>query len=224
MTAYAYVDEDGIAHPLPAQGTFTINGQTMTTSVFSFPDEDLALSNIFPIIDVPPPTTGANQKVVPTNNLLVGGPNDLWRVRREYLIEDETPADYRETLCNALDAERDARIDAGFTYSGWLFQSRPSDRENIAGAAQAAFMALANGADPMSYHWHGDPVNPFQWITADNSLVSMTAPEVIALFNQGVQFKSALTFYCRARKNWVLDPARTVPELKGMDVTAGWPA
>ena len=52
-----------------------------------------------------------------------------------------------------VDAERDRRIDAGIEFRGVMFQSRATDRENIAGAAQLAFMAMVAGAQPGDLRW-----------------------------------------------------------------------
>ena len=78
-----------------------------------------------------------------------------------------------------VDIERDHRMAAGVEFKGALFQSRPSDRENIIGAAQSAFMALASGAKPGDLRWL-DPGKDFTWIAADNTLVPMDAPTVVA--------------------------------------------
>jgi hypothetical protein len=77
-------------------------------------------------------------------------------------------------------AERDRRIDDSFVFNGVSYQCRAADRENIAGAAQLAFMAKVTG-QPFS----------LQWIAEDNSTVTMDADAVIAFASAAAQRKSA---------------------------------
>lgn len=89
-----------------------------------------------------------------------------------------------------VDAERDRRIDAGVTINGVRYQTRASDRENIAGAAQLAFMAQVAG-QPFSLNW----------IAEDNTVAAMDAAAVIAFGQAVAQHKSALIFAARALKD-----------------------
>lgn len=118
-------------------------------------------------------------------------------------VEPELPEPTAEEICREIDSERDARIDGGFTFGAHTYQSRPSDRENVMGAAQLALAYLGGGGDPSSLRW-ANPDADFVWIAADNQTVPLTAPEVVALFQAGVAFKSALTFYARAMKDAVI--------------------
>lgn len=77
-----------------------------------------------------------------------------------------------------VDAERDRRIDAGVEFQGALYQSRADDRENIAGSAQLAFMAIVQGAQPGDLRW-ATPEADFFWIALDNSRVPMDAQTVV---------------------------------------------
>lgn len=78
-----------------------------------------------------------------------------------------------------VDAERDRRIDAGFFFGGVFYQSRPEDRENIAGAATAALGAMVAGALAGNLRW-ADPDADFEWIAADNSRHPMDAQTTFA--------------------------------------------
>lgn len=122
------------------------------------------------------------------------------------------------SICARIDKERDRRIDGGFTFRDTPFQSRPSDRENIMGAAQLAMAFMAAGGNPETLRW-ADPDNDFVWIAADNTIVPMSAMDVVALFQAGVAFKSALTFYARALKDAVIDDEDPTT----VDVVNGWP-
>lgn len=99
-----------------------------------------------------------------------------------------------------VDTERDRRIDAGFAFGGVVFQSRPTDRENIAGAAQLAFMAVVGGAQPGDLRWASETVD-YQWITADNSIVTMDAATVVDFGRAAAAEKQSLIFAARTLKD-----------------------
>lgn len=104
---------------------------------------------------------------------------------------------------DAIDAERDRRIANGFSFNGKLYQSRPEDRENIAGAALAALAAQISGAEPGDYRWHGGD-SDFVWIAEDNSLTPMDAQTMFAFGQAAMAHKQALIFKARAIKD--MDP------------------
>lgn len=101
---------------------------------------------------------------------------------------------------DAVDAERDRRIEAGFEFGGKLYQSRQQDRENIAGASLAALAAIMNGAQPADLLWHGGSTN-FVWIAADNSLTPMDAQTMFAFGQAAMSHKQAMIFAARAIKD-----------------------
>lgn len=106
-------------------------------------------------------------------------------------LPDVTPDD--------VDKERDRRIDGGFVFGGVLYQSRPSDRENIAGASTASGIAMVTGSRPGDYRWHGGDED-FAWIAADNSTHVMDAQTVFAFGQAAMAHKSAHIFAGRALK------------------------
>lgn len=99
-----------------------------------------------------------------------------------------------------VDAERDRRISAGFTFAGKSYQSRPEDRENIAGASTAALAAMVSGAQPNNLRWHGGD-SDFVWIAADNSLTPMDAQTMFAFGQAAMAHKQAHIFAARAIKD-----------------------
>lgn len=99
-----------------------------------------------------------------------------------------------------IDAERDRRIDAGVEFAGVHFQSRATDRENIAGAAQLGFMAMVAGAQPGDLRW-SSPDQDFAWIATDNSLVPMDAQTVVAFGKAAAERKQTLIFAARMLKD-----------------------
>jgi hypothetical protein len=130
-------------------------------------------------------------------------PNVVW-------VDDNPPAPYAvapeppRTLAAHIaqvNADRDARIDGGFDHAvdgvTYRFQSKPSDRENVMGMGMAA---QASGGEAGDLRWF-DPATDFKWITADNTLCPMDAPQVIDLFKAGAKFKATVTFMARAYKD-----------------------
>jgi len=99
-----------------------------------------------------------------------------------------------------VDLERDRRIDAGVMFNGVLYQSRTTDRENISGAAQMAFMAVVGGAQPGDLRW-SNPDQDFAWICAENTLVPMDAQTVVEFGRAAALRKSELIYAGRALKD-----------------------
>ena len=85
-----------------------------------------------------------------------------------------------------VDAERDRRIAAGFEFEGVRYQSRATDRENIAGAV---LIAIA------------DPAYTADWIAADNSIVQMDAPTLLRFGRTAADHKQSLIFAARQLKD-----------------------
>ncbi|WLR94255.1 DUF4376 domain-containing protein [Shinella zoogloeoides] len=121
----------------------------------------------------------------------------------------------RAELERAIDTERDRRIDAGFVFVGTHFQSRPGDRENIAGASTAALAAISAGAAEGDLRWHGGDTD-FCWIAEDNGLVPMDAQTMFNFGQAAMAHKQAMIFAARALKD-----RETIPD----DITADiyWP-
>lgn len=105
-----------------------------------------------------------------------------------------------------IDAERDRRVADGFTFAGKAFQTRPEDRENIAGASTAALAAIVNGAQAGDLRWHGGD-SDFAWIAADNTLVPMDAQTMFAFGQAAMAHKQAMIFAARALKDMAEIPA-----------------
>lgn len=108
----------------------------------------------------------------------------------EEWLDDGHPDLLSNPTARDVDVERDRRIDAGVEFSGVLYQSRAGDRENIAGSAQLAFMAIVGGAQPNDLRW-SDPAEDFFWIAADNSRVPMDAHTVVEFGNVAARHKHA---------------------------------
>lgn len=107
---------------------------------------------------------------------------------------------------DAIDAERNRRIDAGVTFNGTRFQTRPEDRENVAGASQLAFQAIVAGAQPGNLRWHGGATD-FAWIAEDNSVVAMDAHTVLEFGKAVAEHKTRHIFLARTLKDMESIPA-----------------
>ncbi|SOD00224.1 protein of unknown function [Rhizobium sp. AN5] len=111
-----------------------------------------------------------------------------------------------------VDIERDRRVNAGFVFEGVHYQSRPEDRENIAGAKAAATDAITiYGAQPGNLAWQRllDPDAPpeFRWIAADNSTHPMDAQTAMRFGYAALNHKQAHIFAARKLKNMIAIPA-----------------
>ncbi len=123
-----------------------------------------------------------------------------------------------------VEADKEARIVAGFTFGApaVLYQSRPEDRENLAGASTAAIAAMMVGSQPGDLRW-ADPTKDFEWIAADNSKYPMDAQTMFALGQRAMAHKQAHIFAAFAMKRAIED-ATTVEEVEAIDIAAGWPS
>lgn len=139
----------------------------------------------------------------------------------QYLVDNEL-ADFPDApvppVTNGeINAARDRRIDAGITFNGVLFQTRPEDRENIQGAYSRAQSAiLIDGAQPGDFTWHGGP-GDFEWIAANDSRVKMDAQTMMAFGEAVLDHKSAHIFAANAIK--AMDPVPSDFD----EIVALWP-
>lgn len=153
------------------------------------------------IIVAPAEFSPPGKTLVPALNAQVGW---LWD-GEAFTPPEPEPVDLgalKADLCAQIDAERDRRTDAGFEFRSVRYQSRPSDRENIAGAAVAALGAMVAGAQPGDLRWHGAG-SDFTWIAEDNSLIPMDAQTVYAFGQAAMAHKQGLIFEARAIKDAV---------------------
>lgn len=132
--------------------------------------------------------------------------NDPAEVSDDEMFSETEPPRVPVVTSEMVDAERDRRIDAGVEFQGVMFQSRATDRENIAGAAQLGFMAVVAGAESGDLRW-SSPGQDFAWIASDNSLVPMDAQTVVAFGRVAAERKQALIFAGRQLKDMKPIPA-----------------
>ena len=113
-------------------------------------------------------------------------------------------ARYRQ-FSDAINAERDRRITAGFWFDGKRFDFDPDSVANITGAGASAGIAVAMGAKTGDLRW-ADPRVDFSWLTADNSKMLMDARTCFAFARAAMQHKQAHIFAARAIKDMVPIP------------------
>lgn len=116
------------------------------------------------------------------------------------------PTEEPVVTATMVDAVRDIRIASGFGFNGHVYQTRPEDRENIAGAATAALAAMVNGAQPGNFRWHGGDTD-FEWIAEDNSTHPLDAQTTFAMGQAAMAHKQAHIFAARTLKDMVPIPA-----------------
>lgn len=119
--------------------------------------------------------------------------------------DTETPPTEEPVVTSAMvDLARDIRIASGFGFNGHVYQTRPEDRENIAGAATAAIAAImVNNAQPGDFRWHGGD-SDFEWIAADNTTHPLDAQTMFAMGQAAMAHKTAHIWAARALKD--MDP------------------
>ncbi len=109
-----------------------------------------------------------------------------------------------------VDEERDVRLYGGVTFVidgvEHTFDSDLVSQQRVDSMAALARFAVSAGAQAGDYRWHGATTD-FQWISADNSLVTMDAIEMVALGDRFVEWISGVVFSGRTIKN--MDPIPT---------------
>lgn len=106
-----------------------------------------------------------------------------------------------------VDAERDRRL-AKFTYDGHTFQSDPTSKIRISGAALAAVAYIADGGSPTDADWDnpGSQI-PFTWLSVTNVLVSLTPNQMIAMGRAMMANEKAVIYAGRTLKEMSPIPA-----------------
>jgi hypothetical protein len=190
-----------------AQSVVTIAEATATFSSTDFPGVtsphsvkvDISAANITTPSDEAAMIAALEAAMAET--FLSAEPFHYEQLRFEFNTANATETTIVGPVTSAMvNAERDRRTDEGFTFNGTVFQSRPADRENIAGAYSSAQTAiLIGGAQVGDLRWHGGATD-FVWIAADDSLVTMDAQTMLAFGQAALNHKSAHIFAASAIK------------------------
>jgi len=112
----------------------------------------------------------------------------------------EQLAQAKSAKIKQINAERDMNISAGVTYDGNEYQT---DEASIADLAQATQMATINNASSV------------QWLTKDNTVVTLTLVKLKALANVVFTLKTTEIYAARVRKDAV-NAATTVAQVEAV--------
>jgi hypothetical protein len=154
-------------------------------------------------IPVPEPAANSSQISVLVEPVQIDGE---WY--QNWIVRDRTPEEVeqrRVELSQQITAYRDQKIAEGFEFNGTMYDSRPEDQKRISGAGLLAYMAVAQGAQPGDYYWHGGS-EPFQWIAQDNVPVQMDAFTVIEFGKKAAEHERAYVFAARSLKDMPVIP------------------
>jgi hypothetical protein len=121
----------------------------------------------------------------------------------EYPISRPTPIPATQ---GDVAQERDRRLALDFDFQGKLYQRDRVSVQRIAGAAQMASLAIAQGAQAGDLHWHGGEP-PFGWIASDDSVTHMDAQTVVQFGIAAAGVETAIIFAARA-----LRQMETIPQ------------
>jgi len=112
----------------------------------------------------------------------------------------EQLAQAKSAKIKQINAERDMNISAGVTYDGNEYQT---DEASIADLAQATQMATINNASSV------------QWLTKDNTVVTLTLVKLKALANVVFTLKTTEIYAARVRKDAV-NAATTITQVEAV--------
>lgn len=105
-----------------------------------------------------------------------------------------------------VNLERDRRLEENLVYNGKGFDYDSVSKQRITGAATLAKFAIIAGAQIGDFRW-ANANSDFQWITKDNSLMTMDAYMMSDLGDTAAAHESAHIFAALALKN--MDPIPT---------------
>lgn len=130
---------------------------------------------------------------------------------RALIVEDgqvvsRPTSEPRTVTAEDVRAERDRRLALPFEFEGAIYDRDRVSVQRIAGAAQIAALAVASGAGPGDYHWHGGEA-PFGWITVDDDVTPMDAATVVEFGKAAAARETALVFAARALRRMEPIPA-----------------
>lgn len=100
----------------------------------------------------------------------------------------------------AINAERNRRIRAGFTFSDVVYDFDEASKSRVTGAATLAGFAMGQGAATGDLYWHGG-ANPFVWVAQNNSLTPMDAQTCFAFGQEAAAHETRHIFWARALKD-----------------------
>jgi len=109
-------------------------------------------------------------------------------------------------MCKLVMAERQRRLELGFTFGGNVFDFDTEAITNINGAGSSAGIAVALGSSVNDYRWANAAVD-FKWLAKNNLSVLMDAHDCFAFSQAAMAHKSAHVFAARTLKDMTIIPA-----------------
>jgi len=126
------------------------------------------------------------------------------------------PERLKREFDDAVNAERDRRIAAGFYYGPHKFDWDDATKARVTGAAASAGFAIGAGAVAGDYRWHGGQTD-FGWILQDNTVLPLDAQGMFQVSQVAMAHESAHIFAAKAIKEAAVKPADFTDD-------AHWPA
>ena len=109
----------------------------------------------------------------------------------------------RLAMQEAVNAERDRRLQADFEFQGVMYQRDTVSLARITGAATLAGFAVAAGSPPGNLRW-ANPAQDFAWIASDNSITLMDAQTAFAFGQAAAAVETAMVFAAKSLRE--MDP------------------
>ncbi|WP_019998866.1 DUF4376 domain-containing protein [Aureimonas ureilytica] len=170
MTVAAYRDRASSRYPV-----FTPEIREKAGALFGDepPAEVLDALGLDPVQATTPPTYDPAKQTLSEGEPAKSG--DAWK---QTWTVGKLPAPSVE----AVNAERDRRLNRGVTFAGHLFQTDDEARARINTARMSAAIAIMGGVQPGDLRWPGVDKD-FFWIAADDVRVPMDAQTMVAFGN-----------------------------------------
>lgn len=161
---------------------------------------------------------GAQPSVPPDYILMSGFPpadgrryvaagNGEW-VPAESLLDMDA---LKKTVRDRIDLLRDEKLRSGFSWNGYLFDNDLVSLVRISGAYSLACQAKNSGDADWSKNW----------ITADNTVVNLTADDMIAVGQAAADHEQSMIYAGQAHKTAVR-ALPTVHDVLAYDYLANW--
>ncbi len=116
----------------------------------------------------------------------------------------------------------EARVGAGLPYAGKVLQIRDADRNLVTATASRAGLYLQQQAAPIDGVTITWPEGGFPWRMMDDTFVTLSPAEFIAMAQAAADYYGAL-FYVRSAMRDAVAAAQTVEAVAAIDTTQGWP-
>lgn len=126
--------------------------------------------------------------------------SDMWAGLQERIANGETVEDLtlpQPVSDQQINTERARRLQMDFEFNGQMFQRDTLSLSRITGAATLAGFAVVSGAQPGNLRW-SDPDNDFEWIAADNSVITMDAQTCFAFGQAAARRETEIVFAAKA--------------------------